>query len=354
MRRYVATVAAGLLAVAALAACEEEEPVKEEVIRPVRAMQVTAGEGFQNTWLPGVAKATQETDLSFEVEGKLTERPVNIGDRVETGQTLARLDPRNYENEMATAVAESQRAKSYLDRIAQAVRSGAVAKQDLTDAQARYDQAEAQVKIRQKAVDDTILKAPFPGTVSFTYKENFDNVQAKEPVIRLVDTSRIEFVVNIPESIIGQVRTARNARVKFDQYPDIVIPAEIKEIATEPSEATRTYPVSLIMDQPAGITVLPGMAGRATGEDENQAPVGIVVPVSAVFSGEDPATTFVWVIDDATKTVGRRQVETGELVDNGQPVTEGLEAGEWIATAGVHYLKEGQKVRLLTEAGAAK
>ena len=350
-------VAIGLVSAGVLAACEEQEDVSPEVIRPIRAMQVEDPTNLKDTWLPGVAKATQETDLAFEVSGKLSQRPVFVGEEVQVGQVLAQLDPRDYENDLATAKAEEKRAKAYLDRIDQAVKSGAVAEQDLTDAQARFDQATAQVQIRQKAVDDTVITAPFDGIISYTYKENFDNVRAKEPVVRLVDTSRIEFVVNIPESIIAYVRTARNIRVKFDQYPDVVIPADIKEVATEPSQTTRTYPVTVIMDQPEGITVLPGMAGRASGEGDTPAELrgfGAVVPVTAVFTDNDKTETFVWVFDQETGTVGKREVATGSLVNEGIAVTDGLEPGEWIATAGVHYLEEGQKVRLLNPETAAR
>ena len=73
---------------------------------------------------------------------------------------------------------------------------------------------------------------------------------------------------------------------------------------------------------------------------------GIEVPVSAVFSSETEVGSFVWVIDENTRTVSRRKVSTGDLTDHGILVRDGLETGEWIATAGVHYLREGQKVRI--------
>lgn len=348
---FVAALA--LLIAPVLAGCEQEPETKKEVVRPVRAIQI--GETLRGSrWFPGRAKAAQEVDLAFEVPGKLVERPINVGDEVKKGDILARLDPRDYENELATARAEMERAKSFLDRIAQAIKTGAVAKQDLTDAQASYDMSAAQVKIKEKAVEDTVLRAPFDGTVSWTYVENFDNVRAKQPVVRLVDTSKIEFVVNIPEGLISAVRQVSSVRVRFDAFRGHEVPARIKEIATEASETTRTYPVNLIMDQPKEFKILPGMAGKATGEGpKEKRRTAIVVPVTAVFSPKEGDASYVWVIDEETKTVTRREVETGPLTDAGIPILSGLKVGEWIATAGVHYLKEGQKVRILRGERAA-
>lgn len=342
----------GAIAVASavlLAACEEQQETRE-VIRPVRAVKVESVANIINRWYPGVSRATQETDLAFEVSGRLIERPVFIGDQVETGRVLARLDPRDFENDVAFAQAERDRAKAHFDRIERAAASGAVAQQELTDAEARLNMAAAQYRIRQKALEDAVLTAPFDGTVSRTFVENFDNARAKEPVIRLVDTSRVEFVTNLPESIIPFIDRVRNIRVRFDTFPDHVITAQVKEVATEPSRTTRTFAVVLIMDQPEGITVLPGMAGRATADpDESLAGTRIVVPVTAVFSPRSGEGTFVWIIDEGTARVSRRPVELGALTDTGQEVLSGLEPGEIVATAGVHFLTEGQTVRILED-----
>jgi multidrug efflux pump subunit AcrA (membrane-fusion protein) len=75
--------------------------------------------------------------------------------------------------------------------------------------------------------------------------------------------------------------------------------------------------------------------------------VAVVVPVSAVFSPEDVAQSFVWIIDQQDKTVARREVKVGELTSRGLQILDGLAPGELIATAGVHYLREGQPVRPL-------
>ena len=74
---------------------------------------------------------------------------------------------------------------------------------------------------------------------------------------------------------------------------------------------------------------------------------GVQVPLSATFSEIDGDTTFIWIVDEASKKVARREVETGQLTNQGIEIASGVEPGEWIVTAGVRSLKEGQTVRIV-------
>ncbi len=355
-----------LLMAVALAGCDEEQVPEKTVVRPVRAMKVSDSAAFQRRTFSGRAKATKELDLAFNVAGPLVEYPATVGDEVKEGDLLARIDPAHFG-------AEVKRAQAALDRAA-ATRKNAQLQRDrdktLFDkghvAKVRLDQTEASlsetiadvgvaeaVLVRARLdLQYTKLRAPFTGIVVQTYVDNFENVQVKQPVIRLVDASRIEMVVDIPEKLISLVPRAKDLVVAFDVFPDLEVPAQIKAIGSEASETTRTYPVTLIMEQPAGAKVLPGMAGKAYSKSpvaavENGA--GLEIPVSAVLTDAADEKTYVWVIDESTLTVQKRAVTPGPLIDRGIKITGGLQPGEWIATAGVHYLKDGQKVRILEQ-----
>ena len=173
----------------------------------------------------------------------------------------------------------------------------------------------------------TYLKAPFEGNVVKTYVENFEDVQAKQPILRILDDSRIEMVVNIPESLISLAPHVENIKVVFDSFPDTEISAQIKEIGTEASATTRTYPVTLLMDQPEDIKILPGMAGKASGTPPKsmaQQTFGMEIPVSSIFTDEASGNTFVWVVDETGHIVNKRQIEVGKIVDHGIRVLSGL------------------------------
>jgi RND family efflux transporter MFP subunit len=339
----------GLLVLASLALACSEEPVPDP-IRPVRAMQVEGVAGWQSRWFPGQAKATQEVNLAFEVPGKVVER-VDVGVELKQGEVLARLDPRDFQNRLAAATATQEQSRAYLARITKAVETGAVSRQDYDDAKARYDVAQAEVRIRAKDLEDATIRAPFDGEVSATFVENHQNVQAKQRILRLLDTRRVEMVIHIPESMINNSPYVRDLVVRFDAAPGIEIPADVKEVSSEASATTRTYPVTLIFDPPEGVEIKAGMAGEGTAKrlelpEANQE--GVEIPVAAVFSEEGATSqqSYVWRIEEASMTVSRHPVE--ELgFSRGGVLVGGLDEGTWIATAGVHYLREGQKVRFL-------
>ena len=357
------------LALSIVSGCQEEVS-KKEAIRSVRAIQVSDPSDFAKRWFPGQAKATQEVDLSFRVAGPLVTFPVNVGDKVNKGEEVARIDPRDFEVDLRNAQGQLDKAKAVLqkaetdyERLARIKKrdAGAVSQALIDRSLQQVESSKAEIRSLKASVDAardrlgySYLKAPFDGIVAATYVENHEDVKAKQPIVRLIDHSEIEMIVNIPENLISHADYLETAgkvlKVRFDSFPDREIEAQIKEIGKEASKTTRTYPVTLVMDQPEDIKILPGMAGNAASsvppagmQDQSQ----VVIPETAVFS-PDENNTYVWVIDDKVKKVSKREVKTGKLLDSGIEVLEGIQPGEWIATAGVHYLKEGQQVRILS------
>ena len=348
-----------------LFACSKEEPPKKEVVRSVKAIQVGGLEVLTGRTFPGKAKATQEANLSFRVNGTLNQFPAKVGDEVKKGTLMARLDPRDYEvsvrnarGQLDGARAALKLAQSDYDRVVK-VRDkdpGAISAAmidaklgERDSAKAQIASLEAQVATAKDALRYTYLKAPFSGTVVETFVENFEDVQAKQQIVRIVDTSKIEFVINIPENLISHASKVKKVFVRFDAFSDREISGTIKEIGKEASKTTRTYPVTLLMDQPDDIKILSGMAGQARGDRKSAAIVGgeaIKVPVSAVFAADTDKQNYVWIIDEESGQVTRRIVTAGKLSDDGIMIDEGLKEGEWVAVAGVHTLKEGQKVRI--------
>lgn len=354
-----------------LVGCTKEEPPKESV-RLIRVAKVADPNDFQTRWFSGKAKATQEVNLSFRVSGPLVELPINVGDRAKAGDVLAKIDPRDFEVALRNDQGRLSRAQSAVNRAVkdynrainiQKEDAGAISQSMIDRNLESVQTSQAEVRSLRAAVDAaqdrlgyTSLMAPFDGIVTEKYVDNFEDVQAKQPVLRIVDYSKIEMVIDIPEAYISYADDVKAQgkvlKAVFEAFPDVEIPAAISEIGEEASKTTRTYPITLIMDQPAGVQILPGMAGKATNTvrvTRSGASQGIVIPDTAVFSAADNKT-YVWILDMESMQVKRTAVKTGPLQDNGVAVLEGLQAGDVIATAGVHYLKDDQKVRISEQA----
>lgn len=346
-----------------LGACSKEEAADKVVVRPVRAMVVTEFKQPRQRQFPGQAEAIQEINLSFRVSGPLITLPVVVGDKVNKGDVVARIDPRDYEVQISNvqgqldrARAKVQRAESEYERETRVLKQdpGATSQVAIDRKKADRDQSRAGVNSLiasltavKDSLSDTYLRAPFDGIVVNTYVKNFEAVQVKEPIVRIIDKSRIKMVINIPEGMISLVPKATDIEVVFDAFPGKIIPAEITEVGAEASSTTRTYPITLIMDQPDDIKILPGMAGRASGRPRDA--IGIQVPLTAILSTTQIDKTYVWIIDENTSQVSKREVTIASLTDTGITIENGLQAGELIAIAGVHYLSEGMEVLILEE-----
>jgi len=362
--RRVAAIAASLLMVAC---AEEPAPLPPPL---VPAMRIADATELASTPFPGRASAAQQVNLSFRVSGPLIEFPARVGDQVEEGQLLAQMDPKDYISALGTVQGQLDRAKAAADRAESDYRRvmnvfredpGATSETAVDLARAARDSSRATVSSLTSAVetaqdqlDYTSLLAPFSGVVAATYVENFETVVAKQPILRLLDPSSIEFVINVPENLIVFVPYVEQVAVNFDALPGIYVPAEIKEVGREASQATRTYPVTLVMEQPEGAEILPGMAGSALISARLPADterVGIEVPAPAVFSGEEGNKSFVWVIDEDSNTVSRREVVIGRLTDTGVLIRSGVETGEWVVVRGAKSIREGQTVRIADYSG---
>ena len=343
---------------------KEPEPEKE-LIRPVKTIVVQENLSERKYQYLGTVEAADEAELSFEVTGSLISLNVKKGDRVKKGQLLAGLDPRDFENALAVARADAEKARIILKRLKPAAKSGAVTKQQLTDAEATAATTDARLKTQIKAMEDTKLKASFDGIIADILVENFESVKAKQPIAILQTIDNVDVTVDVPESRIAEMDPKkigkRKGEVKFvmsmDYFPDRTFVVTPKEFKTKADELTSSYKVTFTMPRP-DVTILPGMPATVTETikvDTGKAK-GFLLPADAV-----PVDThgkyFVWILtgeQSGVFTVQRQDVEVGEMTGDRITVTTGVSAGDRIAAAGVHILKQGQKVSLLDNGGAAQ
>ncbi len=208
---------------------------------------------------------------------------------------------------------------------------------------------EAEQRSAQASLADTELRAPFSGVVADRAVENYENISAGRPIITLQDMTELEIVINVPDRDIIIADPTRDCvpTVYFDAFPERAFEAYFKEIKTNADPSTQTYAVTVAMDYPKGLNVLPGMSVSLKA---NIPSVDIShdgnfsIPSSAVFADEK-GDNFLWVVDPETKSVEKRKISMGILEGGNVEVSGDIRIGERIATAGVHLLNEGQIVR---------
>jgi len=279
---------------------------------------------------------------------------------VEADQVLARLDPADYQLVYADKKATFDNTKSNFARAKELVADGNISRMDYDKMQANYRSATAALSQAEKDLEYTVLKSPFRGRIAERKVENFEEVQAKQTVFSLQNTSRLDVIIDVPESVVRLVRSVNGqqagiaaderARVTrawavFEGHPDEKFPLRPKEIATKANDQTQTFKATFSMEAPTNFTVLPGMTTTVLLDLSQLVTRDLVkrVPVRAVQadSGLKPR---VWVLDPQTMTVSARQVAIGRMTGDMIEITDGLNGGEEIVSVGAPYLAEGMHV----------
>ena len=351
--------AAGLCALF-LGACEKEAVETPEIVRPIRILTIAGLEAGATLSYPGEIQGAQNAELAFEVAGRLIELPAEEGIDVTQNQLLARLDPADYQSSLDAARAQYKSAKDTFDRYSEVFERGAISRQEFDNARRQIDVEQAQLASAEKAVSDTQLRAPFAGRIGRTYVDNFNNVQAKQPILIMQDLTQLEVVVNIPEqdwlrAKPGLTLTQRNERAKLQvslsTLPDRSFPAAITEIAASADPVTRTFAAHALFDPPTDVSILPGMSASLTVRipaDIDGIGSALQIPANAIVGGDDGGS-YVWKVDAATMTVSLAHVTAGQLSGSEIDILDGLASGDRIAVSGVQHLADGMKISELTD-----
>ena len=343
------TCAAGLILTAACEKKEEAPPA--EVVRPVKVMTVTGADKGATVTYPGRTRANRRVDLSFKVPGPLVALPVEEGQAVKKGSLIARILDRDFKIALDQATAQAVNAERQYERYKELYVRRQVSKADFDRFKAERDVAAAKLQDAKNALKDTYLRAPFDGIVAKRYVENFEEIQAKQPIVFFQDNSKIEVLVDAPETVIATLRQddeSIEAYAAFAVAPDKKFPLGLKEFSTEADPQTQTYQVVLIMDQPDGLNILPGMTATVTGTHIKTAAAEKRIIVPAISVMEDAGgTSYVWTLNRESMTVKKHPVVPGEMTGSGSIlIREGLTGGETIVTSGVTKLSDGMKVSI--------
>jgi membrane fusion protein, multidrug efflux system len=355
LRKTALGIGLGLIGLA-LAGCVEEEAPAETEARPVRTITVEEQLVGETVTVAGTVESQVQADLGFRIGGRMIERLVNVGDTVTPGQPLAKLDPADEENSLraaeaalTSAQAQMNEARDNLDRQRQLYDRGFLARAGLDRAETTLasatsaaDSARAQLGIAKRRLNDTVLLADAPGTVTVIGAEPGEVVQPGRMVVQIARDDGKDAVIDVPAGIVGDANAMELAiTVALSQNPAVSAQGRIREISPRADAVTGTFRVRIgLIDPPAEMRL--GSAITAT--TQLDAIGSIEIPASALTAIDgQPA---VWVVDPATMAVALRPITVERFTPAAVMVLEGIAPGDIVVTAGVQALRPDQVVRL--------
>ena len=351
-------VLAGLTA-ALLAACQPEADTAPPQVRPVRTVTVVKRDVGETVSFTGRIQAENEARLGFRIPGRMIERPINVGDHVEPGQVVAKLEPHDELNALRTAQAGVAAAQARLNEtqniferqktlLARDIASRAQFEQaeaTLKTARAQLDTAEAQLKAAKDRVSYTELRVDAAGTVVATGAEPGEVVQAGQMIVRVARKDGRDAVFDVPAQVLRSAPSDPLITVNLTDDPTVTATGRVREVSPQADPVTRTFEVKVgLTDPPAAMRLGSTIVGRM---QLDTAPV-IEIPATALT--ESDRRPAVWVVDPKSLTVSLRNVEVARNDPATVAISEGLDTGDIVVTAGTQALHPGQKTRLLDSA----
>lgn len=313
---------------------------REQAVAQLEAMKTGARPEEIAALEAGVAAAQAQLDQARDQ----TARTKELVDRGVAAATRLEQDEANLR--VAEANLRSQQEQLAIGR------AGGRA-EEIAASEAALRGLDAQIEAAERQLSDTRLTAPFAGIIARRDVENFTNIQAGQPVVLLQALSTVHMAFDVPGpdvlAVSQQIANGVTTEVRFDGL-DVVLPAELIEFQTQADAGTQTYRGRVAVELPFERMILPGMVGQVTVTVGTDFAPELTVPNTALAASAD-GRPFVWLVDTASNTVSRQSVTLGAVHDGEVAVTEGLNVGATVVSAGVSHLQDGMAIRPVTKIG---
>ncbi|WP_291162748.1 efflux RND transporter periplasmic adaptor subunit [Ensifer sp. SSB1] len=355
---FIATIALISTLSATLAGCSEEQSETSQIVRPVKVIEIAQADNVRQLSYSGAVRARTEMNLGFRVSGKIVERVVNVGDRVNVGDLLARVDPTDYELAVRSASANLDAAERQVETV-ELVRDRAkqlLARKFASQAQfdqavlsynqavATRDAAKSALSQAQNQVVYTSLAADRPGIVTSINADVGQVVGSGTPVATVAVEGEKEVQVAVPETEISNFRAGLPVKVGIWSDAGLSLDGTVREVAGSADQQSRTFSVRVSL--PNDPRVLLGMTATIEASAGNGASL-VSVPLSAL--AEKDGYPIVWVVDRGTETVRSRPVTLADFTADGVRVTEGLNVGDLVVAAGTQFMTDDLKVTISSD-----
>lgn len=348
-----ARLGAVILSTVVLAGCNERPPVNAPNKAIVQVEEAAAGRTSDIVTLTGAIQARVQSDLSFRFAGRLATRYVEVGEHVEAGQLLAKLETSQQEADVASSQAALAAAEAAVRqttgtyrRQKSLIESGFTTRTQFDNATQAMLAAEADVKTQRSALDVSLdalknaeLRAGAAGIITARYAEAGQVVDVAQPVFTLAQDGPRDAVFEVYESLVTRPAADFTVRIALLSNPDVAVTGRVREVAPAVNTATGAVRVKVeINETPREM----GLGSPVAGSGEFR-PRDVVKLSSRAFHTK-AGQMAVWVVDDKTNTASERLIDvdsfrTGELL-----LRSGVQPGELVVTAGGQFLRPGDIV----------
>jgi len=347
---------AGLFVAAlGLAGCSQEKAEVKEIIRPVKVVEIAQAHDTRTLSYSGSVRARTESALAFRVNGKITERLVDIGQHVAPGDVLARIDPTDYDLSVKSAQAALDAAERQVEttelarkRAEQLFAKNFSPKSQLEQATLTYDQAVATRDSARSSLDQaknqvgyTDLKADRDGIVTAVNADVGQVVGSGTPVVTVAVDGEKEVLIAVPEMEIAEFKPGKSVKAGFWSDSTLALDGKVREVAGSADPQSRTFAVRVSL--PNDPRVLLGMTANIEASAANEKQL-VSIPLSAL--AEKDSQSIVWTVDRGADTVHARPVTVAKFAADGVRVAEGLKPGDIVVAAGTQFMTENLRVKL--------
>lgn len=304
---------------------------------PVETFPVSPAVRAVTEEVVGSVRTRVRSVIEAKVSGRISELPVTLGQKVKSGDLLAKIDAREIQARLEQAEAQNEQASRDLERVRTLAEKQVASKQELDNAQARARVAEAALREARTMLGYVNVTAPFDGVVSRRLAEVGDLAAPGKPLLEIEDRGELRFEADVPEALIGMVNAGDTIEVTIPTL-DKTFPAIVGEVSPTADAASRTFLVKL--DLPASPDLRAGQFGRAA------VPVGeaksLRIPAAAILRRGQMEIVFV---NDNGKA-RLRLVRTGKSFPDGVEILSGLSEGDSVILTNPAGLVDGQSLEV--------
>jgi len=352
---------------------EDESSIKnsEPVIRGLKTVLVKDEERTAVRKYPGILQPSSISTLSFEIAGNLQAIQLDVGQPVKKGDVLANIDPKTLLLKLDSAKSVFEQAKLAAQiagddykRKAILLKKGVIAqaaadksRNEAQRTKADMIQAKKALETAQENFEKAELKAPFDGIINTVEAKSFANISAGGAIATIYSTKGFEASFSVNYDVVNMLVVGKKAVVRLADDPTVKLDAQVSELGAK-ADTVSSFPVVVKLNNTSP-NLKAGMAIEIALSFAVENGKGFLLPLSVLaLEGDDKKaknhikddTALIYVFDKVSSTVKRREIKIGGIRENALIVVDGLKPGEHVASAGVSFLRDGQKVKLLSSA----